>query len=152
MTDQPRKPWDVPPLYFLIALIGEIVIGVLPGSQFIYYPWQYLGVVFILLGLVSGGSGAARFRKIGTPLNPREQPTVLVTAGPYRFTRNPMYLGLFLILVGTAFLLQRLLPFVLPFLFAWLVSRRFIQPEEERLHAQFGTAYDEYVTRVRRWV
>lgn len=146
-----RKPWDIPPVYFLIALILEFAIASPPGARFIYYPWQYLGVLFILGGFGLAISGAARFRSADTPVHPHEQPTALVTSGPYRFTRNPMYLGIFLVLVGIAFLLQRLLPFVVPFLFAWIISRRFIQPEEERLIALFGQPYEEYLGKVRRW-
>lgn len=151
MSD-PRKSWDIPPLYFLLALAAEIGIAVAPGSQFVYYPWNYVGAVLIPAGLALALAALAAFRKAGTTRHPHETPTALVTTGPYRVSRNPMYFGLFLILLGAAFLLQRLLGFVLPFLFGWAVSVRCIEPEEARLHDLYGEAYDGYLARTRRWL
>ena len=148
----PRKAWDVPPLYFVLALAIEIVIAVAPGSQFVYYPYNYIGVILVPAGFAIAAAALAQFRKAGTTRHPHEPPTAFVTSGPYRFSRNPMYFGLFLILLGAAFLLQRLLGFVLPFAFGWIVSRRFIEPEEGRLHAMYGDAYDSYLDRTRRWL
>jgi protein-S-isoprenylcysteine O-methyltransferase Ste14 len=147
-----RPRWEIPPLYFVFALAIEIVIAVAPGSQFVYYPYNYIGVILVALGIVSAASAVFQFRKAGTTLIPSEEPTSFVTTGPYRFTRNPMYLGLFLMLLGAAFLLQRLLGFIFPFLFGWIVSRRFIEAEEDRLLAAYGEEYEAYLAHTRRWL
>src|SRR3954463_15294918 len=102
-----RKPWDIPPLYFVITLAIMFAIASAPGSQFIYYPYQYLGVVFVVGGLALAAAALRQFARAGTTRHPHDQPTAFVTTGPYRFTRNPMYTGLFLVLFGAAFLLQR---------------------------------------------
>ena len=147
-----RPRWEVPPLYFILALAIEIAIAVAPGSQFVYYPWNYIGVILVPAGFAIMLVAFAEFKKASTTVQPHEQPTALVTAGIYRVTRNPMYLGMFLMLLGAAFLLQRLLGFVFPFLFGWIVSRRFIEPEEERLLAAYGDEYEAYLARTRRWL
>jgi protein-S-isoprenylcysteine O-methyltransferase Ste14 len=147
-----RPRWEIPPLYFLIALAIEIAIAVAPGSQFIYYPYNYIGAILVPAGFAILLAAFMQFRRAGTTVQPHEPPTAFVVSGPYRFTRNPMYLGLFLILFGAAFLLQRLLGFIFPFVFGWIISRRFIEPEEERLLATYGEAYESYLGRVRRWL
>ena len=147
-----RKRWDVPPLYFLLALATEIAIGVAPGSQFVYYPYNYIGAILVPAGFAIAVTALLEFRKAGTTRHPHEQPSAFVTTGPYRVSRNPMYFGLFLILFGAAFLLQRLLGFIVPFVFAWIVARRFIDPEEQRLLAAYGAEYEGYLARTRRWL
>jgi protein-S-isoprenylcysteine O-methyltransferase Ste14 len=149
-TNRPR--WEIPPLYFILALAAMIAIAVAPGSQFVYYPYNYLGVILVPAGFAIVLTGFAQLKKAGTTVLPHEPPTAFVTSGPYRFSRNPMYFGLFLILLGAAFLLQRLLGFIFPFVFGWIVSRRFIEPEEERLLATYGEDYESYLNRVRRWL
>jgi len=151
MSDN-RPKWEVPPLYFILSLALMLWIGFAPGSQFVYYPYNYLGVILIPAGFAIVLAGFAELRKAGTSVQPHDPPTAFVTTGPYRVSRNPMYFGLFLILFGAAFLLQRLLGFVVPFIFGWIVSRRFIEPEEARLGAMYGEAYDDYLARVRRWL
>ena len=76
----------------------------------------------------------------------------LVTAGPYRFTRNPMYLGIFIMLVGIAVWVGSLPMFIAPVGFVLLMSWVFIPYEEQRLGEAFGEAYREYSTKVRRWL
>jgi protein-S-isoprenylcysteine O-methyltransferase Ste14 len=147
-----RRSWDIPPLYFLLCLAIEVAIAVAPGSQFVYYPYDYIGAILAPAGLVIAALALVEFRRAGTTRHPHESPSALVTTGPYRFSRNPMYFGLFLILLGAAFALQRLLGFLVPFVFSWIVSRRFIEPEEERLQAAFGAEYEAYLSRTRRWL
>jgi protein-S-isoprenylcysteine O-methyltransferase Ste14 len=142
----------IPPLIFLIALIVVIALGVMPGATFIVPPWQLSGIVFIAVGVSLAVWGRLQFRTAATPVHPAEQPTALVTTGPFRFTRNPMYLGMTLALLGTAILFAKLIPLVIPFVFAWVISMRFIRHEEERMEALFGDAYADYTRRVRRWL
>ena len=114
---------------------------------------------FAALGLAGAGvcfdmAGLLVFRKAQTtisPLAPQRSSTV-VTSGVYRLTRNPMYLGLVLILLGLAVYLAS--PWVLlgPVAFAAYITRFQIQPEERVLAARFGAAYTDYCARVRRWL
>ena len=107
-----------------------------------------------LLGGVTAFAGNREFRRAKTTINPfrPQNATALVTSGVYRFTRNPMYLGLTLLLLGWAMFLCSACALVGPVLFALYVNCFQIKPEEKILSAKFGAAYSEYVSRVRRWL
>jgi len=109
--------------------------------------------VAIVGGLVSG-AGAREFKRAKTTVNPLhpERASSVVTAGIYRFTRNPMYLGILLVLLG-CFLAFGGVSAVLGLpAFIWYISRFQIAPEERILQAKFGGEYYEYMARVRRWL
>jgi protein-S-isoprenylcysteine O-methyltransferase Ste14 len=146
------KGGPIPPLFFLIAIAIQLALAAIPAAKFIAEPWHLSGIAFIVAGVAFAVWGNRQFSRAGTTVNPFEQASTLVTSGPFRVSRNPMYLGMVLVLLGAAILLRELLPFLVPFLFAWLIASRFIRHEEDRLHAQFGDAYDEYTQRVRRWL
>ena len=141
----------MPPLYFLVALIIQVLLGRI-GAPFVADWLRLVGIVIVLAGLLLTVWGSRVFDRAGTSVHPDEPSNAFVTTGPFRFSRNPMYLGMAMGLLGTALVFGKLLPFIVPFVFASLISRRFIQGEEERLHAQFGEAYDDYTKRVRRWL
>jgi len=92
------------------------------------------------------------FRRAGTPVIPFERSTALVTGGLYRVTRNPMSLGMLLILLGVAVLLGTVSPLCAIPVFLWAIQRNFIAGEERFLEALFGEAYLSYKQRVRRWL
>jgi protein-S-isoprenylcysteine O-methyltransferase Ste14 len=104
------------------------------------------------LGLTVAAAAAFRFARHGTSVHPFHQPTALVTDGPYRITRNPMYLGMVIALLGIAVWLGSLTPLLVIPVFARLIQRLFITNEERRLSDVFGAAYHEYRNRVRRWL
>lgn len=106
-----------------------------------------VGVVFDLAGMLS-------FRKAKTTINPLtpQRSSAVVTHGVYRLTRNPMYLGLVLILLGLAVYLASVWALLGPVAFGAFITRFQIQPEERALKARFGTAYTDYCARVRRWL
>lgn len=105
------------------------------------------GVAFDLLGLVA-------FRSARTTINPMrpERTSALVTNGIYRVTRNPMYVGLVLLLLAWAAYLSALLPFVGPVAYVLYITRFQIQPEERVLERTFGEEFAAYRARVRRWL
>ena len=76
----------------------------------------------------------------------------MVTQGPYRFSRNPMYLGLVIALVGLSFLFGTIVPMMVIPLFVWIVSKYIIDVEERALEEAFDQTYLEYKKRVRRWI
>jgi len=105
------------------------------------------GVALDLLGLVA-------FRASRTTINPLkpERTSALVTRGVYRVTRNPMYVGMGLLLLAWAVYLSALLPFAGPAIFVVYITRFQIQPEERVLKGIFGVEYSTYTARVRRWL
>jgi protein-S-isoprenylcysteine O-methyltransferase Ste14 len=78
--------------------------------------------------------------------------SALVVDGPFRFTRNPVYLGMVLFLFGVGVLLGSLTPFLVIPLFALVIDRRFVRVEEAMLTKAFGPSYSAYQSRVRRWL
>jgi len=88
----------------------------------------------------------------GTSVKPFEPTSVLIVDGPFRFSRNPMYLGMVLILAGIALALGTLSPWLVVPVFMWQIMRRFIVAEEAKLAAAFGNRYIEYRRKVRRWL
>ena len=106
------------------------------------------------LGLGIAFLGIRAFRRARTTIDPThlQAASTLVTGGIYRYTRNPMYLGFTLLLVGWAFWLQSAWCLLGPVCFAWLITRFQIRPEERALSARFGSHYADYTSRVRRWL
>lgn len=148
-----QKRRIVPPIYFLCALL---LMGALhffaPLARIFEPPLSYLGGLFAVAGIAISAWGARAFRKAGTPVIPFERSTVLVETGLYRFTRNPMYLGLVLALVGVAVLLGSAGAFIPIVPFVWIIQTRFIVGEEKFLEEIFGAEYLAYKLRVRRWL
>lgn len=115
-------------------------------------PWDLLGLGVAVPGLALAAAGVRAFRARGTTVHPWRVPSAFVAGGPYRFTRNPMYLGLLLVTLGAALLVGTLAMLLAPALFFALADRCVIPWEERTLLATFGEAYAAYRTRVRRWL
>ena len=92
------------------------------------------------------------FHKHKTPIKPFGEPSALVLEGPFRYSRNPMYLAMVVILVGIAVSIGTVTPLVVIPVFAWLITRRFIVKEEEAMERRFGAEYLDYKRKVRRWL
>jgi protein-S-isoprenylcysteine O-methyltransferase Ste14 len=115
-------------------------------------PWRWAGLLALApVGLLAG-PGARAIGRRGTTLNPFGEPTALVTDGPYRFTRNPLYLSLALLLVGAATGLGSATPFLVVPGFVAAINVGFIRREEAALAAAFGEDFRRYCARVRRWL
>ncbi len=114
----------------------------------------YIGVTFISIGLCLDILSFFNFRKNKTTVNPisPEKASHLVVEGFYRFTRNPMYLGMLSVLTGTALLFSSLSGFLLLPLFIFLMNNLQIKPEEAVLERLFTKEYLEYKKAVRRWM
>jgi protein-S-isoprenylcysteine O-methyltransferase Ste14 len=141
------------PLVFAAEFaIGALIQGRVPLSvPHGAYRW-FAGAAPVAAGLAIGASALAVMRRAGTSPNPHVATSALVEAGPYRFTRNPMYLSMVLIFAGLAcLLLEPWALFLLPFAVI-VVDRWVIRPEERYLAAKFGEPYAGYMRRVRRWI
>lgn len=127
-------------------------MAAIPLSSILVPAARGLGGFFLVVGLIAGFAGFSAFRKVGTSVRPGDEPAHLVTNGPFRISRNPMYLGIELVLVGAFFLTQS--PFFLIPPVAFFLLMNFLQiPFEEKLMTEhFGQSYTEYQRRVRRWL
>lgn len=111
-----------------------------------------LVILLLALPLILGPWALFTFHGHRTTHEPHGIPTALVEDGPYRFTRNPMYLSLVTLLAGFALLLDSLWVLVLVPVLALLLDRLIIPGEEARLRGIFGESYAGYTRRVRRWI
>lgn len=147
-----RIPPPVIDASFALAMWG--VARLLPGLS-AEWPGR-TAVALVLAG--SGGllalAGLFAFRRHRTTFNPLrpQAASALVSTGVYAFTRNPMYLGMLVVLVAWAVYLSNLAAAALVPLFVPVLNRLQIQPEERVLRAKFGAAFDAYAARVRRWI
>jgi len=143
----------LPPVYFLAALVSMGALHFfLPIARIFEPPYSYCGSFLFITGAVLVLWGVRSFSRAGTTVRPFQDPSALVTIGPYRCSRNPIYLGLVLALIGIGLLLGTLSPFVVVPVFICLIQQRFIQPEEAVLEKTFGSAYGRYKRQVRRWL
>jgi len=143
----------IPPLIYLAGLVIGflanlwIPISVLPNLV----AWIPGGILAIC-GAVLSGSAVSRFKSTGTTVRPDRPVKTLVIAGPYKFTRNPMYLGLAFVYAGIAIAGQAVWALVLLPVVLAIIQRLAIKPEEAYLAWRFGSNYRSYTTRVRRWI
>ena len=143
----------LPPRLVLILLAGMAMLYVLlPGPTLVAFPYTLAGGVVVALGLAVTLSGARLFARTGTNIRTFNEPGVLVTGGLFRWSRNPMYLGFVLFLLGTAIMLGTATPFLAPALFAVVADRWYIAFEERAMQQKFGAEYAAYMGRTRRWL
>ncbi len=139
--------------YFLLLLVISVLVNWLfPYPMLFSAPITYIGFIFIIFGISVCCWVRSRFLKIRTTLSPFETPRVLVTTGPFRISRNPVYLGMASILFGSALFMGSGITFISPLLFMVIIQILFIPVEEEKLERVFGDQYREYKRTVRTWI
>lgn len=144
---------DLPPLWFLLCIaIAWFLANQLPLLRIFGPVAQLLGVALALAGLALILWAALWFYRKRTTIEPHHNPSALIVEGPYRLSRNPIYLGLLSILTGTVLWLGTLSALPVPFAFAAILLRRFILPEEAALRRAFGPDAEHYFITTRRWL
>jgi len=149
---QPHIP---PPfLMLLAACLMWALRRWLPLGQLISTPWNQLAVLPAAAGVAIAVAAFVRFRQARTTVNPMDprKASCLVTDGVFHISRNPMYLGLLLLLIGWAVWLGTASPWLVPPLFVIVISAAQIAPEEQALEELFGEEYRAYRQRVARWI
>lgn len=146
----------IPPLVWTAALalcIWACSVW-LPEFQFTLPGARLLGVLFAALGVGTAFSGIWSFRQAQTTANPMSpgDASALVKSGPYRITRNPMYVGMLLVLFGWFLLLHNACSFVFVILYVPILTELQIKPEERLLEQLFGQPYHDYKKSVPRWI
>ncbi|HTS87277.1 MAG TPA: isoprenylcysteine carboxylmethyltransferase family protein [Gemmatimonadales bacterium] len=141
-----------PPLIYGVPLLAGLLLQDLHPMAALSSPWAHvLGPIFVVLGLLAFPALLA-FRRAGTHPEPWIPTSTLVLSGPYRFTRNPMYVGMTALYLGVSLWVNTLWPLLaLPFVLL-LMRYGVVAREEAYLERRFGQAYREYRGRVRRWL
>jgi protein-S-isoprenylcysteine O-methyltransferase Ste14 len=142
-----------PPLVFVIGLLLGIAASVFVPTPFVSFPGSVgVGWALIALGILLGLAAGRTFRRAGTNVLPGKPSTRLVVAGPYRFSRNPIYVAMALAYVGIAVLMHSLWTVLLLPVVLVVLHRNAIHPEEVYLERLFGADYVHYKNTVRRWL
>jgi protein-S-isoprenylcysteine O-methyltransferase Ste14 len=144
-----------PPVVMLVIGIVMWLLSLLfPAFTVMALSGSTVAALLGLIGLGLSMAGVFAFKRARTTIDPRKpaDASVLVTSGVYRFTRNPMYLGVLLILIGWAVLLGNLLSLLCSIAFVAYISRYQIIPEELLLQKKFGAEFSAYKAKVRRWI
>jgi len=143
-----------PPLYFAIPLLLSVATQLLfPATELLpRLAAAVAGAALIAVGVAFAASAIVTMRRAHTSLNPTVPTRAIATGGPYRFSRNPMYLSMTLVYVGVAIWTQAVWAFAYLPLVLFGVRRLVIDREERYLTEKFGDAYRDYCRQVRRWI
>ncbi|MEK1930754.1 MAG: isoprenylcysteine carboxylmethyltransferase family protein [Pararhizobium sp.] len=143
-----------PPIPWALAAFTGLALDWLYPLPFLpaAVPAGWLGGIVFLAGLALLIWAAMTFRRAGTQIQTTEPTSTIVEEGPYRFTRNPIYIGMFLGLIGLAVGFDSLWPIVLLVPFYLVIRYGVVAREEVYLERKFGAVYLAYKTRVRRWL
>lgn len=142
-----------PPVIYVFALLAGLGLNKLWPISLVPSFWAYTaGIPLIIASILIMPPVLARFRRAGTTFDVRKAASVLITDGPYRFSRNPSYVSLTILYVGLGVALNNawILLLAIPVLFVmdmWVIPR-----EEKHLEERFGKHYLQYRSAVRRWL
>ena len=136
----------------ILLVLPILAHNLFPIVIIVSKPYTYLGTALMLLGLALVTWAARTFRKAGAGYRLHGESSALATSGPFRISRNPIYLAMVIWIVGLAVLLGSLTAFLFP-VFLFLITNFLIIPHEERtMKQEFGEQYRQYRRHVRRWL
>jgi protein-S-isoprenylcysteine O-methyltransferase Ste14 len=142
-----------PPILWLIHLFAAVLLNWLFPLSFTFPKvLVWIGYVLVLLGIGLPFSAASRIMRAHTTLDPHGSVTEVVTSGPYRFSRNPIYLGFVFLLIGFPLIFSSYWGMILSPVLILSLHQLVIQHEEAYLEKKFRDKYASYKSRVRRWL
>jgi protein-S-isoprenylcysteine O-methyltransferase Ste14 len=142
---------DHPPVWTLLAIVA-VITGSWLMPEFLYdFQSRWVGTAGMGAGLGLIAWSAFWFRRTKTTIDPHETPTTLLIEGPYRVSRNPIYLGMVVICLGVVIYVGNPLGVLPAILLIWVLHDRFVLPEEQGLIEVFGDKGKAYVAETRRW-
>ena len=147
-----KEKGPMPPVILFIAILFQIALYKILPIMIIFENMYWIGIVVVFLGFFIFISSLMAFRINKTTMIPFQDSSFLITNGIYKYTRNPMYLGMLFVQFGIAIYFGSISPFIIPFLFIPIMNSRIIQHEEVILEKQFGESYMIFKNSVRRWI
>ena len=139
-----------PPIILLASIVLQVIL--LFSFPISVDLSSLLGLILILSGISLVFVSFRFMRKMKTTFIPDGTPEVLISSGPFKFSRNPIYLGMLAILVGVAFLMSSLSAIIIAFVFGIIINFTWIAHEEKKLHELFSEDWENYSSKVRRWI
>lgn len=143
----------LPPIVTLLLLVLMVLAhGYYGGTSVLPAEVRWLGLLPAALGLFIAIWHARLFGRIGANIQTFGEPSVLTERGLFSYSRNPMYLGMFILLLGAAWTLCSPIALAGPALFFAIANLWYIAFEERQMRSKFGGEYDAYARKVRRWL
>lgn len=153
MPEQTKKlPIKPPYIAFLLLILSWLASYAVPQLNVVQETYRNIGIFVFLIGISLLSWSFYMFKKNKTPIIPGQKPTFVVSEGPYKFTRNPMYLGVTIVLLGASFYIGNLLSLLSPIIFFLIMNYYFVPFEEKLLEKIFKKQYINYKRKVRRWI
>lgn len=146
-------PKIIPPKLIFYAILTMMLLNwILPTERLIPFPFASIGAVLMLCGFWMARNIQARYKQVDTEIHTFKAPRKLITDGLFKYSRNPIYLGMFVFLLGFSFLLGSLFTILPPVIFFILINLQHVPFEEKMMEQTFGNDYLIYKSKVRRWV
>lgn len=143
----------LPPTYLFVSIAAILLLHfAFPLAVPVRGAWRLAGVAPLAAGVALNLAADQSLKRHKSTVNPFERPTTLISEGVFRLSRNPMYLGMVLLLLGIVLVLGSISGLLVVVLFALLMDRVFIGAEEKTMEQAFGDKWLAYRRRVRRWV
>jgi len=151
--DVPRLGALRPPRIYLAAIVAGVLIGLAAPLPFVPETLALpIGAPLVAIAVALLAWSVAKFRAAGTPVPARQPTTAIVRTGPYRFSRNPIYLSYSLFQLGLAVWIDNGWLLATLAVAVWLIHHLVIPREEQYLERKFGAEYLDYKRRVGRWL
>lgn len=143
----------IPPYFLVICIVLMFVFHyALPYKGIVPNPYNFLGIVLIIIGLLMARNIRKTFSKVDTEIHTFKKPRQIVVSGLFRYSRNPIYLSFVFVLIGLNIILGTVTPFVMVMIFILVTHYWYIPFEEKNMLEQFGADYETYRKNVRRWI
>ncbi|MBD3617290.1 MAG: isoprenylcysteine carboxylmethyltransferase family protein [Gracilimonas sp.] len=146
----------IPPVIIFLICIGLMwtIHHFIPNQSVLFEAGKFIAIGLMTLGGLIGVLGVIEFARESTTVNPHkpENTKKFVQSGVYKFSRNPMYLGLLIVLLSPVFYWGNAFILIILPLFVWYMNEFQIKPEEEAMKQKFGDKFLEYKKEVRRWI
>ena len=139
-----------PPIILLASIVLQVIL--LFSFPISVDLSSLLGLILIFSGVSLVVVSLRFMRKMKTTFIPDGTPEVLISSGPFKFSRNPIYLGMLTILLGVAFLMSSLSAMIIAFVFGTIINFTWIAHEEKKLQELFSEDWENYSSKVRRWI
>lgn len=143
----------IPPYLFFICVLFMVLINrIFPIKQLVPESYGFFGYLILVAGLIMMIKIGTTFRERKTEISPFGKPKKLITDGLFKYSRNPIYLGFTLALIGIWMVLGSLTPLIGVIVFQIGINGFYIPMEEKNMEAAFGQQYLDYKNKVRRWL
>jgi protein-S-isoprenylcysteine O-methyltransferase Ste14 len=138
--------------FIILPAIAILLNLIFPIVKIVFFPFNLIGIILIIIGILMTLWTNSLLLDNRTAITPYEIPSFLITSGPFKYSRNPLYLGMAVALFGLGVFLGSLSPIFSPIIFVLVIERLFAPMEENNLEKKFGKKYLDYKKKVRLWI